>query len=164
MTTTSSTQQQLTLNKIGNFVGTKVRELLDLISGKADRAEVDALPRFREAASASEMLTLDGVRVGDFCLRLDSGSGYRLTAFPANSLANWRPVFSASTTITRSVPFAAAVAPVITHEMNRVPSSVAVIDSNGRLNVVDWKPVDMDSIQLYFTESVSGVCNLTFAS
>ena len=59
MTTTTG---QNTLAKIGNFVGQRVRELLNLISTKADRVELEKLPRFFEASSSSEMLTLDGVR------------------------------------------------------------------------------------------------------
>ena len=59
MTTTTG---QNTLAKIGNFIGLRVRELLNLISTKADRVELEKLPHFFEASSSSEMLTLDGVR------------------------------------------------------------------------------------------------------
>lgn len=156
--------QQLTLNKIGNFVGLKIREILDLLSGKADRAEVEALPKFREASSQGEMLSLDGIRVGDFCLRLDTKSGFRLSSFPASNLANWYQVFAAAnSSVTKSVPFAPAVAPIITHDMGRVPSLITVLDADGRVNIVDWKPVDLDHIQLFFTETVGGTCNMTFA-
>ena len=47
--TTNTPQQQLTLNKIGNFVGLKIREVLDLLSGKADRVEVEALVTLPQA-------------------------------------------------------------------------------------------------------------------
>jgi hypothetical protein len=156
--------QQLTLNKIGNFVGLKIREILDLLSGKADRAEVEALPRFREASSQGEMLNLDGIRVNDFCLRLDNKSGYRLGALPASDIANWYQVFAAAnSSVTKSVPFAPGVAPIITHDMGRVPSLITVLDADGRVNIADWKAVDLDHIQLFFTETVSGTCNMTFA-
>lgn len=156
--------RQLTLNKIGNFVGLKIRELLDLLSRKADRAEVEALPRFREASSQGEMLNLDGIRVNDFCLRLDSKSGYRLGALPASDIANWYQVFAAAnSSVTKSVLFAPGVAPIITHDMGRVPSLITVLDSDGRVNIVDWKAIDLDHIQLYFTETIGGTCNMTFA-
>ena len=158
-----STSSNLTLNKIGNFVGLRFRELLDLISGKADRVEVEALPRFREAANSSEMLNLSGVRIGDFCLRLDNRAGYRLRAFPASSAANWMQVFaSVNASITKTEAFASAVAPIITHNMNQIPSVVSVVDGDGRVNVADWRAVDTNQIQIFFTEMVGGVCHLTF--
>lgn len=161
--TTNTNQQQLTLNKIGNFVGLKIREILDLLSGKAERADVEALPRFREAANSSEMLSLDGIRVNDFCLRLDNRAGYRLKGLPASDPANWVQVFAAANaSVTKTEIFAAAVSPVITHNMESVPTAITVMDSDGRVNVVDWRPVDLNRIQLFFTEMVSGTCSMTF--
>ena len=163
--TTNTPQQQLTLNKIGNFVGLKIREVLDLLSGKADRAEVEALPRFREAANSSEMLNLDGIRINDFCLRLDNKAGYRLRALPASDPANWHQVFAAANaSVTKSEVFAPGVAPIITHNMGKIPSTITVVDSDGRVNVADWRAVDLDRIQLFFTETVGGTCNMTFAA
>ena len=102
--------EQLILNKIGNFVGLKIREVLDLLSFKADRAEVEALPRFHEAATRSEMLYLTGVRVNDFCLRGDNKAGYRLRALPASNIDNWEQVFaSAAASVVKSVQFQEAV-------------------------------------------------------
>lgn len=156
--------QQLTLNKIGNFVGLKIREVLDLLSRKADREEVEALPRFREAANRSEMLYLSGVRVGDFCLVADTRSGFRLRALPASNAENWDQVFaSAGASVVKSVPFQDAVSPVIVHDMGRIPTTITVLDASGRVNVVDWKPLDLNRIQLFFTEMVGGTCSLTFA-
>ena len=162
--TTNSTQQ-LTLNKIGNFFGLKVREILDLLSGKASRQEVEALPRFREAANSSEMLNLDAIRIGDFCLRLDNKAGYRLRALPASDPANWHQVFAAANaSVTKSEVFAPGVAPIITHNMGKIPSTITVVDSDGRVNVADWRAIDLDRIQLLFTETVGGTCNMTFAA
>ena len=155
--------KQLTLNKIGNFVGLKIREVLDLLSFKADRAEVEALPRFHEAATRSEMLYLTGVRVNDFCLRGDNKAGYRLRALPASNIDNWEQVFaSAAASVVESVQFQEAVVPVITHDMGRLPTTITVLDSSGRVDIVDWKPVDLNRIQLFFTEMVSGTCSMTF--
>jgi hypothetical protein len=65
--------------------------------------------------------------------------------------------------VTKSVLFAPGVAPIITHDMGRVPSLITVLDSDGRVNIVDWKAIDLDHIQLYFTETIGGTCNMTFA-
>jgi hypothetical protein len=161
----SNSSSNLTLNKIGNFVGLRFRELLDLLSGKADRAEVDALPRFREAANSSEMLNLNGIRVGDFCLRMDTRAGFRLRAFPASDVDNWLQVFSAANaSVVKTEAFAPSVAPIVLHSMGRIPTMITVVDSDGRVNVADWRAVDMDRIQMFFTEMVGGVVNMTFSA
>ena len=153
----------LTLQKIGNFVGLKVRELLDLMSTKADRSDLDAIPRFFEAESVSDMITLDNVRIGDFCLRNDDKAGYRLRAFPSSDKTNWLQVFAAANAnITKSVSFIEALSPIIQHDMNSIPSQVTVTGNDGLPNIAAWKPVDRDSIQIFFSELTGGVCSMTF--
>ena len=111
------------------------------------------------------MLNLDGIRVNDFCLRLDNKAGYRLRALPAGDPANWHQVFAAANaSVTKSEVFAPGVAPIITHNMGKIPSTITVVDSDGRVNVADWRAIDLDRIQLLFTETVGGTCNMTFAA
>ena len=160
MTTTTG---QNTLAKIGNFMGQRVRELLNLISTKADRAELEKLPRFFEASSSSEMLTLDGVRQGDFCLRLDTQSGFRLRRLPAAYAASWDQVFAAAAaSVTKTVSFAADLDPLIKHDMGKIPSLISIVDETGRVQIADWEAVDFNHIRLHFTELTAGKCSMTF--
>ena len=172
---------QATLLKIGNFVGLKIREImdalslkadkkdlnaaLDLISTKAGRPEVEALPRFFEATSSSSMLNLDGVRTGDFCLRSDAGNGFRLRRLPSSDPASWEQVFaSASASVTKTVSFPRTLSPVIYHGMGKLPVSASFSDDSGRVHYTEWELVDYNSIRAKFTEEVGGRCSMTFSS
>ena len=155
----------LTLAKIGNFVGLKVKELLALISVKANQADVDALPRFREARSEAEMLALQDLRPGDFCLRLDTKGGWRLRELPSTVILNWYQVFTGgSVNMSRSIQFSSNIAPIIQHDVPLPIVSVLVIDTLGRLNYVDYTLINEMSIRINFTEAVAGTCNITFQS
>jgi hypothetical protein len=163
MSTSSTGSASPTLRKIGNFFGLKVREILELVSTKANQSDLDAIPRFFEAGNTNEMISLNNVRIGDFCLRSDSKTGYRLAALPSTDISKWVQVFAAANaSISKSVPFDSSIAPIIVHSMNLIPNQVNIVDSTGRINIAAWQPIDTNSIQLFFSESVSGVCSMTF--
>jgi hypothetical protein len=152
----------LTLTRIGNFVGARVLELRSLIGLKADKTQVDAMPRFFEASDVNHMLAL-AARVGDFCRRADISAGYKLSALPATQLSNWTLYFAPTdATVTKQFPFQLNQNPVISHNRGRVPIAIMIIDSDGQQNLAGWRPLDANRIQIDFTEPVAGVCSLTF--
>ena len=164
MSTTTGTAS-LTLQKIGNFVGLKLKEILDIVGLKANQTDLDAIPRFFEADSVSEMISLDNVRIGDFCLRSDTKTGFRLAALPSSDVSKWVLVFApTNASISKTIQFPDSIAPIIYHGMNSIPTQVSITDSAGRVNIAAWQPVDQDHIQLFFSETVSGSCNMTFQS
>ena len=159
----SDTTASLTLRKIGNYVGLKIAEVLALVGTKADRTDLDAIPRFLSAVNESGMLALTNARIGDFCLLSESGIGYRLTALPISTLSNWSVAFMPPTTvISKSVSFAASLSPVIDHYAMSIPLSVLVIDNDGMVHYPGWRALTNNTIQLAFTETVAGKCLMTF--
>ncbi len=115
-------------------------------------------------AGASAMYAVDSVdeiaslplEVGDYLIRSDEGEVLRLGS------DGWKVVLaSAPKTLTRTFSFPSEITVPYVHNLGRFPTSVTIIDGDGRLQYADWT-ADLNSITLNFTERTSGTCSLVF--
>lgn len=166
-----------TLKQVGNFVGLRVRELLDMINllelKKADKVEVAKIARWYRTNSLAEMLALEGTaRVNDFCLRLDQQTGYILTALPAADPVNWVVALqggsgggtggNASASYIMSFPLTNAIQPAIAHGQGKFPVGISIFDETGMPILAGATNLSTNEIRIRLSETFTGVIHLTF--
>lgn len=153
---------ELTLRKIGNFIGLRFREIYQALSTKAERQDLEKFSTFFNVANKNELVELIDAKVNDFALVTGLNRGYRLKVLPASDANNWMQVFTGESTVTRTVSFPEQLSPVIVHDMNQIPSTVDLYDAEDRRVFAHWEIMDRNSIMFYFTETVAGRCVMTF--
>jgi hypothetical protein len=89
-----------TLNQVGSFIGTLQKATTTALSQKANISDITGINKYYEVNSEAAMLALQGLNTGDFCIRDDTASIYRLTTTPANNINNWKILIESYQSIT----------------------------------------------------------------